>query len=165
MKVEIDLKDILFDEDYGPESLNESIRRQVIDSVKREIKDGVRLRINEEINKVISEEVLSQVKLIAPDLCKNILDLEFQPVTSYGSHDGKPTTLRNRFIEDLKKQFIYRKAQYDSEKNEFTRSVDSVVSSMMSDFKSSYNKEIDASFTQEALNYATIKMKERLGIK
>ncbi len=165
MKVEIDLNDILFDENYGPENLNDSIRRQVINAIKREIQDEAKLKISEQVNRTIQEEVLTQVKLVAKDILPDLIDREYQPVNSWGAHDGKPTTMRNQFIESLKKEFVYKKGQYSSDKNEFTKSIDSLVDTMMQEFKKEYNKIVDANFTQEALNYATLKMKERLGIK
>jgi hypothetical protein len=165
MKIEIDLNDILHDENYGGETISESVRRQVIDAVKKDIEKGIKNKIDSEVQKIINELVLEQVRSIAPGLLNDLIDLEYQPVTSYGSKDGSPTTLRKKFIEVLKTEFIYKKGQYDSDKNAFTRSVDSLVSEQVSLFKKEYNSKVDEVFTQEALNYATLKMKERLGIK
>lgn len=165
MKIEIDLNDIMYDENYGGETISESVRRQVIQAVKSDIEKGIKHKINEEVNKIITEEVTTQVKLIAPGLLNGLIDLEYQPVNSYGGKEGNPTTLRNKFIDVLKSEFVYKKGQYPSDKNAFTSAIDNTVSDQMIIFKKEYNKICDNMFTQEALNYAVLKMKERLGIK
>lgn len=165
MKIEIDLNDIISDEDYGSETFSESIRRQVVSSIRTDIEKGIQKKINEEVNRIITDEVTLQVKAIAPGLLNGLIDLEYQPVNSYGGKDGEPTTLRNKFIDVLKKEFIYKKGQYSSDKNAFTAAIDETVERNIVIFKKEYNSKVDEIFTQEALNYATLKMKERLGIK
>ena len=54
MKVEIDLNDILGDE-YGAETLQESVRRQVIDNLTLVIKEGVEKKIEAEVARVINQ--------------------------------------------------------------------------------------------------------------
>jgi len=164
VKVEIDLNDILGDE-YGAETIQESVKRQVVEALKKDMQRGISLKINEEVQKIINEEVLLQVKRIAPELLDNLLDVEYQPINAYGSKDGKPITLRSKFLDVLKGEFIYKKANYDSDKNAFTRAVDSLVSEEVSKFKSDFNKKIDAEYTQECLNYSVSRLKERLQIR
>jgi hypothetical protein len=164
MKIQIDLNDILYDENFGSETLRESVIRQISETVRNELKRETLSKINEETNKIIQEVITENVKKIASEMLPNLLDKEFQPINSWGGHEGKPTTLRNKFIESLQKQFVYTPKQYDSDKNEFTRSIDNQVKLMVGEFKQLYDKKVDELFTQEALYYATDKMKKRLGI-
>ncbi len=56
MKIEIDLNEILSDE-YGSESLNDSIRRQVIDKLHNDVKAGIGKKIDTEISLAINSEI------------------------------------------------------------------------------------------------------------
>lgn len=163
MKIEIDLNDILGDE-FGAETIQESVRRQVIDSLKHEIRQGIKGKIDTEIQEVIKSEVIDQVKRIAPDLLEGLLDLEYQPVTSWGSRESGPTTMRREFVKQMQKEFVYKKANYDSDKNAFTRSIDDTLKLLLEQFKKEFNVKVDEQFLVDAHEYAFKKIKERFKV-
>jgi hypothetical protein len=163
MKIEIDLNNILGDE-FGAETIQESVRRQVVEAVKRDIQNGIKNKVNEEVNTLIQAEVTEQVKAISPGLLNGLIDLEYQPLTSYGSASGERTTMRKQFIKNLQEQFQYKKTNYRSERNAFTSAIDDTIDTLINQFKTEYNKKIDEAFLIDAYNYALSKLKERLKI-
>lgn len=165
MKIQIDLNDIFQEEGYT-ESLNESIRRQVIDAVKADSLRRVGEMIKEEMAKVIHEQVSEQVKLIAPKLCNELVDLEYQPITSYGSKDGGPTTMRKKFIEELKKEFVYKpNTPYPSDMNAFTKAIKQTVEQVASEARKDMSNKINQELLNSAYVAALEKIKEMLRVK
>jgi hypothetical protein len=53
MKIEIDLNDILGDE-WGTETLADSVRRQVVEKLTQTVKEGVAKKIDHEVSRVIN---------------------------------------------------------------------------------------------------------------
>ncbi len=165
MKIEIDLNDILSDEDYGSETLQESIRRQVIATITNVVKTGVNKQLNDEVQKVINEEVKTAVQEKLPVIIEKIFSEEYIPVDRYGSSNGKPTTFRAELVKAVNDQMVYKTAHYSSDKNVFTKAVDEVVAQNVAIFKSDFNKQVDANFTAEVMTAAQKKLQERLGLK
>lgn len=165
MKIEIDLKDILQDDDYGSETLQDSIRRQVIEKIKAEVSTGISRKIDIEISTAIKDMIKESLLGITPGLINGLLDAEYVTVDRYGDRAKEPTTFRKQLVTQIHNEMVYRKANYDSEKNSFTRAVDEVVLQTVSQFKKEYNSLIYSKFTEEALSYATQKLQERLKIK
>lgn len=163
MKIEIDLDDILGDE-YGTETMQESIRRQVIDGITSTLKTGVLKKIDLAVDQMIGSEITDALKARMPALIDDVMNAEYIPVTSWGER-GKPTTFRSALVAKVNEEMVYKKANYESDKNTFTKAVDAVVGENVKKFKEEFNKKIDADFTNEALAYAADALKKRLGIK
>lgn len=164
MKIEIDLNDIFASEE-GVETLQESVKRQVIDAVSREIKESIRKKVSDSVQEVVLMEVKEAVKAITPNLLNELLDAEYIQVDRWGSKTQEPTTFRRELVKQIHKEMTYNKGNYNSDRNTFTRTVDDIVEKLTSDFKKSYNTEVDSKFTKDALFYAETKLRERLGIK
>ena len=163
MKIEIDLNDILGDED-GAETLQDSVRRQVVEKLTKTIRDGVGRKIDEAVSAVISEEMQKAVQEQMPALVDDLLNAEYQPVTSWGERQGK-TTFRAELVKSITTQMKYEPKTYSSEENAFTRAVKSVIETKMSEFRVAFNKRIDDQFIADAMKFATDKLAERLGVK
>lgn len=163
MKIEIDLKDVLADEYGDMESLAESIKRQVIDNLTSTLAKGISKKIDEEVSGVIQEEVKKAAEKVGSELVSGLIDYEYTPIDRYGSRE-EPTTMRNEFIKSLTSQMVYKQTKYNSDKTEFTKSVDAIIASELEKFKKEYNSKIDEIFTKEAFEYATTKMKMKLGL-
>lgn len=160
MKIEIDLNDILGDE-YGSETLQESVRRQVIGAMTETIKKGVQLQIDRETTRILNEELRAVLATKMPALIEDTLNAEFTPVSRYGEKSA-PTTFRNEIIKTLTGEMIYKKANYDSDKNAFTRAVDAVVGENLKAFQAEFNKLVSANILRDAMAYAVAELGKRL---
>src|SRR5271167_1007716 len=99
MKLEIDLNDILGDEN-GAESLQESIRRQVIDGMTAAVKKSVGNEIESAISKTITAEIQTFIKAEMPGLMADLLVVEYTPVGRYGEK-STPTTFRAELVKSI----------------------------------------------------------------
>lgn len=164
MKLEIDLNDILGDE-YGSETIQESIRRQVIDSLTAIIKSGVGKQIDAQVSNVINAEIKTAIEGKIPQFVDDVLSARYQKVNQWGEKTFEPTTFREEIVKSINEQMIYKKSHYNSDKNAFSRAMDELVEEKVKSFKEKFNKEVDGVFVQEAMAFAQQKLKERLGIK
>lgn len=162
MKIEIDLNDILGDEN-GAETLQESVRPQVIDSVSSTVKKGISAKIDAAISETITAAIQTYLDGELPALLANIMDSEYKPVGRYGEK-GDPTTFRKELVKAINENMVYKRAHYDSERNLFTRAVDDVVAENLKAFRAEFQKRVDADYTTYAMAYATEQLKKKLGI-
>jgi hypothetical protein len=162
MKIEIDLNAILGDE-YGAESLQDSVRRQVIDSVTATIKKGVGDKIDQAVSSTISAEISTYLTGALPTLLAEIMEAEYIPVGRYGDRQ-EPTSFRKQLVKTITENMTYVPKAYSSEKNAFTLAVDEVVQSHLKVFKAKFQKKVDADYTAYAMAYATEALKKKLGI-
>lgn len=162
MKVEIDLNEILGDE-YGAETLQESIRRQVIDNVSAVVKTGIAKKVEEEVSSLINDEVRKSVADKLPSIVDDLLSTKYTPLDSYG-RAGKETDMRTALIDELTKQLVYKPTNSSYDRNYFTKSVDEVVASSINEFKASYQKTIDENISKEMLAHAVSVLKTKLGL-
>jgi hypothetical protein len=162
MKIEIDLNDILGDES-GAETLQDSVRRQVVDSVTETVKNGIGKRIDDAVAKTISAGIKEYLTGEMPNLLANIMDAEYVPVDRYGDR-AKTTTFRKELVKSITENMKYAKTTYSSDKNAFTKAVDEVIEENVKLFKADFNKQVDAQFTAAAMQYATDALKKKLGI-
>jgi hypothetical protein len=163
MKIEIDLNDILGDE-YGAESLNDSIKRQVIENITKTVEAGIKKQINEEVSKAIQENLVSALDDKMPLLIDDLMNAEYQPVDNYGSR--KPiTNFRNELIKSIMEQMTYKKQNYSDKENFFTKAVDAVISEQMRIIAADYKKTVDEFIGKEAFNLAIKTLKTKLGLE
>jgi hypothetical protein len=162
MKIEIDLNDILGDEN-GAETLQESVRRQVIDTLVRTTKAGVDATIKQQVAATIKETLERELIEKMPGIINDVLTSEYTPVGRYGDA-GKPTTFRAELVKSISEQMTYKAARFDSDKNAFTRAVDSLVESEVATFKKEFNSHVTAKFVADAMDYAAAEMAKRLGV-
>lgn len=164
MKVEIDLKDILQDDDYGSETLQESIRRQVVDSIKQTFVAGIAKKINDEVDQAIETEIKAALKERIPNLIDNIMDIRYTPISSYGVV-AQETSLRETIHAALVKQLTYQERCSSYDKNAFSKAVDETVSAFVRPFQKEFNKVVDEMLVKEYFQIAEMKIKEKLGMK
>lgn len=160
MKVEIDLDDVFGEEG---ETLQDSVRRQVVDNISSLIKSGVGKKIDEEVSRIINAEVQSAVIGIMPSLLDGLMDAEYTPVGTYGDR-GTKTTARKQLVKLVTEQMVYKPTTYNSDKNAFTRCVDAVLAEQVGSFKKLFDSTVDGKFVDQAMAYATKKLAERLKI-
>lgn len=162
MKIEIDLNDILGDE-YGTETLQDSVRRQVIERMTSQIERGIKAQINQAVSDTITTQLQGYVVERMPELGREILETEYTPVGRFGEK-SEPTTFRKELLKVFTEQMVYKKTNYSSESNAFTKTVDAAIEKALQEFKQTYQKQVDAQFTQEALTFAVNTLKKKLGI-
>ena len=102
MKIEIDLNEILGDEN-GVETLQESVRRKVIESLEKSIKAGVQRQIGKATTRVIDETLRAAVTDRMPAILDEILTSEYVPVNRYGERAG-PTTFKKELVREINEQ-------------------------------------------------------------
>ena len=165
MKIEIDLNDILGDE-FGAETLEESVRRQVVQQVSDTIRNGIGKTIDLEVSKLINDELSKAIAAKMPLLIDDLLNTEYVQVDTWGDRKRDPTTLRKELLRTITEQMTYkRNSSYKSDRdNIFTRAVDDIVSDNIKIFQKEYNTKVNELFVADALKYAIDKLKETLKI-
>lgn len=164
MKIEIDLNDILGDE-YGSETLQESIKRQVIENLTKKVSDGISKRIDQEVNSVINTSIASAVEERMQGIVDDILTTPYQPVDRWGSSVGAPTTFREALVKSIHENMVYKKTQYSSDANIFTKSVDAVIAEQMKIISALYKETVDQEIGKQAFALAISSLKTKLGLQ
>jgi hypothetical protein len=164
MKVEIDLNDILGGEE-GCETLQEAVRRQIIQKMTSEIQNKIGKRVDEEIQREVDTQIKEAIKSQMPTLINDLMFAEYTPVDRYGSYNrNAKTTFRDQLVKGITEDLVYSKKNYDSDKNTFTKAVDEIVRSNVDEFKKGFDKMVNETFTKDCFEYAQKKMAEKLGI-
>jgi hypothetical protein len=164
MKIEIDLKDILFDEDYGPETMQDSIKRQVVSNIEKTLVSGISKKIDLEISKAIDEQIKKSLDEIRPSLITEILDTEYVSVDRYGDRNRTPTTFRKQLIAAVNESMVYKRSIYSSEENAFTKAVNAVLAEQANQFRKHFDEIITNEYVKETKAYAVKVLKEKLGL-
>jgi len=162
MKFEIDLNDILSDE-YGAETIQESIKRQVIENLTKTVEKGLQKKINEEVSKIIQDGMADELKKIMPKLIDDLINSEFQPIDKWGTKSSV-TTFRKELINSIHEQMTYKKENYSDRENVFTKAVNQVVSEEMKVIQANYKKQVDEVISKEAFNTAIKTLQTKLGL-
>ena len=163
MKIEIDLNDILGDES-GAETLHDSVRRQVVDGMTAAIKKGVGEQINLAVAKTIQVEIEKYVETEMPKFLSELMDTKYMPVDRWGDRQREKTTFRKQLVAAIHENMVYKKANYESDKNVFTKAVDEVISQNVAAFKVEFGKQVDANVVAQTMQYATDTLKKKLGL-
>ena len=162
MKFEIDLNDILGDE-YGAETLEQSIRRQVVDNITEFVQKGAKSKINEEVNIAINKAIQDTLEEHMPSIIDDIINVEFTPIDRYGSK-SEPTSFRAQLIKSIHETMTYKNCNYASDKNVFTKAVDEVINEQMKIIQSEYKKTVDDTIGKKAFELAISTLKTKLGL-
>lgn len=168
MKIEIDLNDIFSGNDEGPgETLQESIRRQVVDTLIRRTSEGINKVVQEKTAEAIDAMLATEVGRLMPQLVNDLMDHPYQQVGRYGER-GKTTTFREQLLDKIVSEMEYKPSS-DSfsrdRENVFTKAVRGVVDGRLSEFKKQFDKTVDANFINDAMAHAAEKLRERMGVK
>jgi hypothetical protein len=164
MKIEIDLDDIIGDES-GVETLQDSVRRQVVEAITQTIQSGIAKKIDREVSCVIDQEIKSAIQSKMPLIVDELLEAKYVQVDQWGSSTKQQTSVREQLVSNLKAEMVYKKPSSYDKPNTFTAAIDSLVSAKMKEFQSEFNKIVDAQFCKEAFDYAGNKLRERMQIK
>lgn len=164
MKIEIDLNNIFMDEDGNPEeSLEDSIRRQVISRLSDDYRKKLFAKFDVELTGIMQAQIADVMKERMPEFIDDILNATYTPVSSYGQR-SEPTTFRDEIIKSIAANMKYEPKNYSSEENAFTKAVKSVVESKTNAIKSELISQIDTKFKTDAITFAVQQLSERLGL-
>jgi hypothetical protein len=164
MKIEIDLENIFRDEDGNPdESLQESIRRQVVDRLSGDYRKRLFDRFDIELGTIMREQIHAVMAEHMGPFVDQILDAEYVPVSTYGAR-GTPTTFRAEIIASISENMKYEPKNNPSNENVFTRAVKSVVELKTKQIKDELLAQIDPKFKADAIGYAVTELSKRLGL-
>jgi hypothetical protein len=164
VKIEIDLNDIFRDDEGPDESLEESVRRQVLDKLSGDLRKRLFERLDVELAAVMKEQVSAVVTEQMPDLINGIMNVTYTPVSSYGVR-GEPTTFRDEIIKSIGANMKYEPKNYSSDENAFTRAVKSIVDVKTNEIKKELLGQVDAKFRQDAMSFAVTELSKMLGLK
>lgn len=164
MKIEIDLDDVFRDDETGAgESIEESVRRQVITRLTDDYRKRLFARFDQELSDIMQSQMAEVMKEQMPALIDDILNATYTPVSSYGQR-GEPTTFRQEIIKSIAANMKYEPKNYSSEENAFTKAVKSVVELKTGEIKKEINAQVDEKFRKDALAFAVKQLSERLGL-
>ncbi|MDQ5884497.1 MAG: hypothetical protein QG556_837 [Pseudomonadota bacterium] len=164
MKIEIDLNEILGDES-GVETLADSVRRQVTNKLAREIKENIGNQIDRELSQAINGTIKEQLLKFMPDTIAELMNTEYVCVDRYGDRQKTPTTFRKELVKAIHEQMVYKKTNYQSDMNYFSKAVDSTIEENVKDFKNNFNTLVSKEFTQQCFDYAKTELAKKLGVK
>ena len=161
MKIEIDLNDILGDE-FGAETLQDSVRRQVIAKMTDEINKGIGKKIDEEIALTIKKSLDEVAKNILPNLMENLIDTEYTPVDQWGDRSKGQTSFRKELIKSIHENMVYKKDSYSDRENSFTRCVDAVIKNEVQKFEKNFTEIVTTEVSKKTIDFAVAELKKRL---
>lgn len=164
MKIEIDLNDVFRDEDGNPdESLEESVRRQVLERLSGDLRKRLFSRLDEELSAVMNKQLSEAMTEKMPALIDDIMNVTYTPVSTYGQR-GEPTTFRNEIVKSIGANMKYEPKNFSSDENAFTKAVKSVVEAKTGEIKKELLAQIDTRFRQDAMAFAVTELSKRLGL-
>lgn len=164
MKIEIDLNDVFRDEDGNPdESLEESVRRQVLERLSGDLRKRLFARLDEELSVIMREQLSVVMAEQMPALIDDIMNVTYTPVSSYGQR-GEPTTFRDEIVRSIGANMKYEPKNYSSDENAFTKAVKSVVEAKTGEIKKELLAQVDTKFRQDAIGFAVTELSKRLGL-
>ena len=156
MQITINTADILGDES----SIRDEVIEQIADALKIEIRRSADKIIKEELEKALVVTIKERVASIV-DMH---LDTEYTETDEYG-RCGKSSTVRNRIAEGLSRQCTFKKANYSSDQNAFTRAVMDTVEQEMKKFRAEYTSLVNKMLIQQCMEEAAAKLRAACGIK
>lgn len=164
MKMEIDLNDIFRDDDGNPEeSLEESIRRQVIDRMSGDLRKRLFDRLDHQLSEIMRDQIGAVMTDQMPSLIDDIMNATYVPVSTYGQR-SEPTTFRQEIIKSIAANMKYEPKNYSSDENAFTKAVKSVVEAKTNEIKKELLTQVDTKFRQDAIGFAVTELSKRLGL-
>lgn len=163
MKIEVNLSGIFADEDGN--EVNDTIKQEIITEVTDKIYAGMQNEMKKTVNEILTKGIQERLKSHLDELIPQLMDYEFVETTSWGETKEK-WTVKNRLLNAMEKMCVFKdEGRYDSNNNAFTNSVKKQVEEKFKSFAQDYNKMVDAEFTKQALQHASKKLSEALGVK
>ena len=161
MKIDLDLSEIFME---GGADVNQSIKEAIISSVVDRIYRSIEKAIQDKVDRILENGITAKIKETMDALMPEILNYEFAETSHYGVSQ-KTITVKNRILQDIAKEMVWRDGNWDSDKSAYTKILKAIVGEWMGKFKPEFDKQVNQTFVKEAMEYAQKKLAEKLGIK
>jgi len=158
MEINVKLEEIFVSEG---QNIYEVIREDIVRSCVDQIMD---YQFKESFSKTIGNLVRERSIKKIDELIESLLDYEFTPTNDYGQTQNT-TTLRNRIIEAFSKNCIYKKSEWHSDENAFTKMTNKLLEKAISEFSDQFSKEISYEFKSKCVDVAVQKLKKSFELK
>jgi len=164
MKIEINLNDVFSDENGDPsETMEDAVRRQIIEKLTGESKDRIFKRVDAEIGRVLTEQLESAISDKMPSIIDDLMNATYTPVGRYGER-GSPTTFREQLIASITSHMTYAPKTFSHEENVFTKAVKSIVDAKTNEIRKAILEQVDTNFRADAIKFAVAELSKRLGL-
>lgn len=164
MKIDIDLSEIFVDGDEGGD-VNQSIKDIIIDTVCSKIYGRINKEITDKISSILEKGITEKLNAYLSNLIPMLMEYEFEETGYYGASKAAKTTVKNRILKTLETQCVFsERGSYNSDNNAFTKSVKEIIEKQMKEYKPAFDKQVNALFVKEAMDYAVAQVKKKLGI-
>ena len=141
-----------------------TIRDEVIEQVSSALIKSFRGQVANAVSDILDKHVTETAKHVLEEITTAHLDTVITPTNIYGKQE-EPYTLRNKLADIIAAQCVYKRANYDSDKNTFSKAVDAVVEAEMKKFRGEFNSLINRTLIQGCMEEAQAKLKAACGIK
>ncbi len=165
MKIEIDLNDV-FCGDEGEESLEASIRRQVLDRLTYDYKERLFKNFDSMLMGKIEEAMQEAVVSRMPELVESVMTEEYTPVDRWGQR-GATTTFRTELVKKVADQMEYKPLpDYQrSHENVFTRTVRAAIDERCKEVQKKIKEVVDSEIEEQALKVAMKALEQKFNLK
>lgn len=153
MKIEIDLNDILGDE-YGAETIQEAVRRQVVEKITNLTKEKISKQIDNEISLLISTEIKKSIETKMDEFLLTALDSPYRQVDRWGERTTGETTFRKEIIKEIQEGMKISRNSYGDGANIFTKMIDDINKDLVKGFKEQFDKSVVITLYEKATHYA-----------
>jgi hypothetical protein len=155
ISIEISLENVFTDENgYPSESVEESIRRQVVQEITRTCKGKIDSEIVNVVHSTVTKLIDDAVAEKVPGMIEMLLNERYTPMTSWGEKHA-PTSVREELIKRFRDEFQYTKPdRYGNHtRTKFSDAVDKFVQEKLSEFKKEFNETVGKEFNAQAMKY------------
>jgi len=162
VKIEVDLSEVFDDEDGNV--VRPSFKDAIMAEVVERIHSDIAREVSRKILEIVDKEAAAEVSRLVATAMDGAMDREYTPVSLYGQKEAT-TTLRKKIYGDIEKAMVWKDGHYDSDQSPYTRQIKKAVEAKLANFQKEYNKEVDVRFVADCMEYARVKLQERIGIK
>lgn len=173
IQIEIDLDDILYERTYDGdyreiETVKESVERQlkqgIIDEIKKSYLKEFKEQLFHDVMSEIKTEYMTLAKTKVPEMLEDALTRKYEIVDRWGSKSSY-TSFMEEFVKSLTAQMKYESKSWDSDKNTFTKAVDSTVDEMVKQWKDDFNKHIRENVLKDCYSEALDKVAKAFNVR
>ena len=161
MKIEVNLTGV-FDEETG--EVSEAVKGAIIQEATDRIYEKIDRCTDRKLDELISKGIVGRVNAHLDALIPSLMDYEFQETARYGATEGEQTTVKNRILKYLGDVCVFKERNYSSDRNAFTEAMKSIIESQMKLYKPEFDKQVNAMFVKEAMDYAVQAIRKKLGV-
>lgn len=159
MKIEIDMTEIFENEDGG--DIKMTVGDRVIENVTNRAWSDFERRFKERLDSTLTKMIEEKVSAKLDEVIPQMLEHEFTEITSWGSVKEK-WSVKGRILAAIEKTSQYNNSSsWDSDKNAFTKAINSIVSEHVKQFDKIIRDTINFRFRDECIKVAQERLKDQ----